>query len=270
MCPDSDWQREGLHQGICCCCSGCQLNLCKGCVIVTQGFFDGDMQACHTRNGRRNHLALQCMLPICPWLAVVPCAPPVARLASVTCTSSGGLSLARSQHRAASRFDMSAGLQGRVWAGQAALGEKLVDVLGGLTMAKNVARKLAGLGEPPCSSSTGSCPHSFCTWATPSWPWQPASAGHSMLINVGNEAQKDFIKSGSAASEEMDGGLHDLAYEMQGAQIVLFQCMHEGQKGSQCLRWPCPVHCCLSTARSSCCALVHVVIECVQGTSLCS
>ena len=43
-------------------------------------------------------------------------------------------------------------MQGRVWAGHAALSEKLVDVLGGLTMASTVAKKLAGLGEPhkPC------------------------------------------------------------------------------------------------------------------------
>ena len=39
-------------------------------------------------------------------------------------------------------------MQGRVWAGHAALSEQLVDVLGGLTMASNVAKKLAGLGEP--------------------------------------------------------------------------------------------------------------------------
>ena len=71
-------------------------------------------------------------------------------------------------------------LQGRVWAGQAALGEKLVDVLGGLTMAKNVARKLAGLGKSHCSSSTD-IPHKAamhdCTALT------AASAGCSMLIH---------------------------------------------------------------------------------------
>ena len=89
------------------------------------------------------------------------------------------------------------GLQGRVWAGQAALGEKLVDVLGGLTMAKNVARKLAGLGKSHRSSSTDihkAAVHDFTVLTA-------ASAGCSMLIHECNEERMQECRGGSAAFE---------------------------------------------------------------------
>ena len=38
-------------------------------------------------------------------------------------------------------------LQGRVWAGQAALQQKLVDAIGGISQAVALAKKAAGIGE---------------------------------------------------------------------------------------------------------------------------